>query len=138
MSSETLLEPVSPWNRLKDIHDVEPIGTEDHACLAEIREVLNRHGKRERFGVALLHKHFDLAHDEMLVEETDVEARTLTIKPIATSEAPATIQTIWMLLEGDNQAMMGCMQYCGKDVQGNHGSFHRRSRQEESPVESGA
>lgn len=114
------------WSRYKDIHDVKPINDEDLDCLAEVSAVLKRHGKRERFGVALLHKHFDMQADEQLVEHTDVVGRVLTIKPVKQIDAGQTIQTIWELGDGENghKVHLGCRQYCGKDVQGNHNSFH--------------
>jgi len=51
------------WSNLRNIDDVQPVNDGDTDCLVEIREVLRRHGKLDRFGVALLHSHFDLAND---------------------------------------------------------------------------
>jgi hypothetical protein len=68
--------PIAP-----DIMDVEPLGAADHACLQEIKDVLLRHGRLNRFGVTLLHEHFAISHDEILVEECDPANRTLTIRP---------------------------------------------------------
>lgn len=110
---------------LRDIDEVEPVNESDYDCLREVRDVLKRHGKQERFGVALLHKHFDMADDELLIEYSDPAARVLTIKPVKQTAAGKTIETIWMLGDGENTVMLGCRQYCGKDVQGNHSSFHR-------------
>ena len=59
MSSATLAMAPTQWGRYEDINDVEPLNEGDQACLTEIREVLKKHGKRERFGVALLHRHFE-------------------------------------------------------------------------------
>jgi len=125
MSSATIEMAPTQWANLKDIHEVDPINDGDLDCLAEILDVLKKHGLQERFGVALLHKHFDMDPDEILVEQTNVEDRVLTISPVKASTAGNTIQTIWMLRDGGPEAMLGCMQYCGKDVQGNHSSFHR-------------
>lgn len=125
MANATLEVAPTQWANLKDIHEVEPINDGDLDCLAEIRKVLKMHGKQERFGVALLHKHFDMEADEILVDETDVEGRVLTIKPVKQTEAGKTIETIWQLVDGEERAMLGCRQYCGTDVQGNHNSFHR-------------
>src|SRR5688572_9139308 len=121
------LEPRnSLWNDLKDIDEVTPVNAEDLPCLAEIRSVLQRHGMQERFGVALLHKHFDLDAGEMLVEHTDKAARKLVISALTPTEAGDTVGTIFRLNDGEGfDAVLGCMQYCGKDVQGNHNSFHR-------------
>jgi hypothetical protein len=123
----TLEVAPTQWGRLKDLHDVDPLNDGDYDCLVQIREVLKKHGKQERFGVALLHTHFPMQYGEVLVEHTDVESRILTIKPVRQEEAGRTIETIWMLLDGENRAMMGCRQLCGADVQGNHNSFHRQT-----------
>ena len=110
---------------VKDIEEIEPIDQGDYECLAEIREVLKKYEKEERFGIALLHSQFPVDDGEMLVEYTDKEARVLTIKPVKREDVGKTIETIWMLLDGEHKAMLGCRQYCGTDVQGNHNSFHR-------------
>jgi hypothetical protein len=100
------------WAGLKDIDDVEPLNSGDYDCLAEVREVLKKHGKRERFGIALLHKHFDLAADEQLMEVSDEQERVLTIKPVKQGEAGKSVETVWMLLDGAHQPMMGCQMRC--------------------------
>lgn len=127
MANATLELAPMQWAKLKDIHEVEPINDGDLDCLAEVRRVLKAHGMQDRFGVALLHKHFDMAADEVLVEETDVEGRVLTIKPVKESGAGKNIQTIWKLTDGEHRAMLGCRQQCSPDIQGNHGSFHRQT-----------
>jgi hypothetical protein len=123
----TLMIAPTQWSRYKDIEDVEPINDGDLDCLAEVSEVLKKYGKRERFGVALLHKHFDLAADEQLVEYTDAEARLLTIKPIKCSEAGQTIETIWELGDGQDgrKVSLGCAQSCWTNVHGNHSRSHQ-------------
>jgi hypothetical protein len=112
---------ISPmqWSRLKDIDDVVPINADDTACLAAVREVLKTHGKLERFGVALLHSHFSLAPDEIMLETSSEEDRTLTLRPVKESEAGDNkVGTIWMLREGDDIAMSWCRQYCKRWVLG--------------------
>lgn len=127
MANVTLEVVPTQWGRLKDIHEVEPINDGDLDCLAEVRQVLKRHGKQERFGIALLHKHFEMYDGEILVEETDVQGRVLTIKPVKQEVAGNTIETIWQLTDGEHRAMLGCRQYCGADIHGNHNSFHRQT-----------
>jgi hypothetical protein len=73
------------WNRLDHIADVQPIGDSDAACLAEVRDVLEKHGALSRFGIALLHSHFDLADDEMLLETTDLDKREHLVRPVSRS-----------------------------------------------------
>lgn len=62
---------------LPDINDVDPLSPADHACIEEIREVLLRRGCLQRFGLMLLHRHFPLSDDEILVESIDVQTESL-------------------------------------------------------------
>jgi hypothetical protein len=75
----------------------------------------------------LLHKHFDLAADEQLVEYTDAEARLLTIKPVNRSEVGQMIETIWELGDGQNdkKVSLGCAQSCWTNVHGGHSRSHQ-------------
>jgi len=100
------------WAGSKDLHEVSPINGSDYACLAEIRDVLRKHRKQDRFGVALLHKHFDLDKDEVLMESSDPRSRVLTIKPTRRAEIGETIATMWMLRDGDHEHMLDCQQHC--------------------------
>ena len=125
MSQGILAVAPTQWGNLSDIDDIQPINSDDFACLSEIREVLKKHGKRERFGVALLHKHFDMDADEILVEYTNKQDRILTIKPVKRDEAGQMIETIWEIGDDENnQIVLGCRQYCGLDIHGNHNVFH--------------
>jgi hypothetical protein len=53
---------------LPDVTEVDPVDATDMAILAEIQDVLKRHNALGRFGVNLLHQHFDMADDEIMVE----------------------------------------------------------------------
>ena len=109
------------WSELKDIDDVKPLNDGDTDCLVEIRDVLKKHGKMERFGVALLHSHFDMASDEIMLESTDEDGRALISKPIKESEAGDNkVGTIWMLREGDVTTMSWCRKYCEKWIFGHY------------------
>lgn len=116
--SETLVVAPVQWSHLNDIDAIKPINDDDADCLVEIREVLRKHGKLERFGVALLHSHFPLDPDEVMLEETDEETRTLTLKPVKQSQVGKhDVGTIWMLRDGvfgDRviEAMAWCKGYC--------------------------
>jgi hypothetical protein len=64
--------------------------------LEEIRLVLAKHGCLGRFGVALLHSHFDLEDGEMMLETTDLEKREHWVRPVRLSyleEKGLTAQT---------------------------------------------
>lgn len=74
---------------LPDIDAVKPFGEADETCLQELNEVLRKHGATSRFGVNLLHSHFQMGEDEVLLEETDIENRKQTISVIKKSQVPA-------------------------------------------------
>jgi hypothetical protein len=105
----TILE-VAPmqWADLKKLRGVEPISDGDLQCMSDVREVLKKHGKQKRFGMALLQKHFKMDDGEILVEDNDAETRELTLKPVKKEAAEETVPTIWMLTDGENRAMVGC------------------------------
>lgn len=116
------ISPVQ-WSDLKDIDNVEPINSQDAECMQEIRDVLKKHGKLNRFGVALLHSHFKVEEDEILLESSDEEARTLVIQPVMRSEGMSNnIPTIWQLREEGVFASTWCQQYCKRPDFG-HGPF---------------
>lgn len=73
------------WSALTHIADMRPIDDDDASCLQEIHRVLAKHNCLERFGVALLHSHFDIEEDEILLETTDVEKREHWVRPVKRS-----------------------------------------------------
>lgn len=64
-------------DRLPDIEEVSPLSERDEACFREIKEILRQHDSLRRFGLCLLHEHFQTSDDEILVEVCDPETRTL-------------------------------------------------------------
>jgi hypothetical protein len=99
-------------NSQKDIHDVIFRQPSDDACFREIAEVLMRHGLEKRYGLTLLHKHFDLGPGEIMVEHTDVDQRTLISRPVREVDVPAKnlVEVTW---EMSADALCGaCMQRC--------------------------
>jgi hypothetical protein len=87
---------------LPDIDEVEPLNAADGPVMAELYEVLARHGALGRFGVTLLHQHFELAGDEVLLERTDPVSRRQVIEPVKmdTLVGLNPIQTSWRLDTG--------------------------------------
>ena len=98
------------WNDLPSIHDVGDIDEADERCLDEIKTVLERHDKVNRFGVALLHQHFKLSDEELLVEHCDVEGRTLTTRPATEKDFILRhyLPTVWRFDGGRAQACAYC------------------------------
>lgn len=108
--SEIAMYPLQ-WSKLENIDDVPPIGENDAECLEEIRRVLEKHGSLKRFGIALLHSHFELADDEMLLETTDAEMREHWVRPVKKSfleEAELDAQTTVLCFDEN-----GYSQQCG-------------------------
>jgi hypothetical protein len=107
-------------NRLPDVDAVEPIEgvPDDDACLSELRDVLLKHGAANRFGIALLHRHFELEPNEVLVERCDPAARTLTTRPARLAELrpDELLTTIWVC---DGSSAQACKKFCPKN-EGKH------------------
>lgn len=105
---------------LPDIDDCPAFGPDDETCFAEIREVLAKHGKLHRFGLTLLHEHFEIRPDEILLETCDPVNRVLTIRPepIAAHPAGQHRETNWRL--DSMNAVQACMQICKMDSDNRH------------------
>lgn len=124
MAAQIVLETMQ-WSSLHNIDDVSPINDRDQACLDELRLVLARHNAGTRFGLHLIHKHFELAQDEVLVEYTDESNRTLNcrVEKLADVQASSTmIETQWRF--DSKAASMVCHSYCNWD----HGHSQRHQR----------
>lgn len=100
------------WHTLSNIDDVAPLNDADYDVLKEIGDVLRKYGHTARFGVCLLHKHFDLAEDEELVEKTDFHRRVSTthVQPreMATGNS---IETMWRYFD-DLTVITKCVKRC--------------------------
>lgn len=108
---------------LQDLDEIDPVGPQDDECIAELREVLERHGALQRFGITLLHQHFDLEDDEILVEHVDVENRTLLTRPMKLRDIGAGIETCWRLDE--LRAGRVCEKVCQQDRDSQGKPYHR-------------
>jgi hypothetical protein len=109
---------------LPDINDVVPVGPQDQACMDEVREVLERHGALQRFGLTLLHQHFDIAEDEVLVESIDVENRILLSTPKKVATIGASVETSWRLDDPTRQQV--CETLCQPDRDRDGNPIHMR------------
>jgi hypothetical protein len=101
------------WNTLKHIADVRPIDESDSDCLEEIRNVLAKHNCLSRFGVSLLHSHFDLQDDEFLLETTNLEKREHLVRPVKRSFIEENNITLQTTVVGFDEK--GYNQNCGCD-----------------------
>lgn len=118
MADPELLPP------LPDIDDVRPVDETDQVVFDEVRALLERHGALQRFGLTLLHQHFDLTPTETLVEHIDKESRTLTIQPRSALDPARSIETSWRL--DSPTGRQRCEVMCER-VPDRYGGGHRRN-----------
>jgi hypothetical protein len=100
------------WTGLPSIDEMPPLSESDQVVVDEIRQVLIKHGALNRFGINLLHSHFELRGDEVLVEHVDRTARTLTTRPLPVGELRrrSLVPTAFRLDETDEVPL--AVQYC--------------------------
>ncbi|MFD4598853.1 hypothetical protein ACFWPQ_12560 [Streptomyces sp. NPDC058464] len=67
----------APRTSLPRFAEAEALGPQDAEFVRDLVAVLAKHGNLNRFGLCLLHDHFPLAADEVLVETNDPGARML-------------------------------------------------------------
>lgn len=96
-SAATLAIRPLQWSILPELPDTVPLDPSDLACLDELRGVLARHGKLNRFAVHLAHRHLDLAPDEILVERPDPDGRTQHVTVGRRDDHPEAVPTTWLL-----------------------------------------
>jgi hypothetical protein len=99
------------WTGLADLPDVPPVDDGDLDCLAEVRDVLARHGKLNRFAVHLAHRHFALGPDEILIERPDPDGRTQHVTVGRLADEPDARPTTW-LFEQRRELLLSNAVYC--------------------------
>ena len=109
---EIVLQPMR-WSKLPNIDDVEPLNDSDEFVLDEIRKVLGKHGALDRFGICLLHNHFEMKYGEYLLEDTDEDARTQTITVDSDTDPDrGAIQTMWKFAQDGIENVTVCVLRC--------------------------
>lgn len=101
------------WALMNHIDDVEEISDNDYEVLKEIGDVIRKHGREEKFGVCLLHKHFDLEKGQRMFEETDFENKKLVSRIVSEEEYSDkdVIETAWRF-SGDIETVTVCEKVC--------------------------
>ena len=87
------------YTTLPTIEEAEELSDKDAACLQDVEVVLRKYGALDRFGICVLHKHFELEPDEILAELIDYEDRSMVTRPVKMSALPEArvTQAIWRL-----------------------------------------
>ena len=101
------------WKNLLDVDEVEPFCQKDEIIFKEIREILERHSALNRFGINLLHRHFDLQEDECILETTDAESRRqiIEVTNAAVLQNGRVIETQWAFNDNGTVACRGFCHY---------------------------
>jgi hypothetical protein len=66
-----------------DLTSAGLLAVDDDACLAEVGRCLVEEHVNERFGATLLHSHFPVRDDEILVEEAHTDPQLITLRPVS-------------------------------------------------------
>lgn len=118
-----VLETVQ-WGTLTDVDDVEPVSDKDYEVLEEIRQVLAKHQRTSRFGICLLHKHFEVGEGEVAVEYTDTDTRVSTVRVEPRGPEGNYLQTMWRFSEEPYNVTV-CVRRC------NYNSGHKNEHMKE-------
>lgn len=104
-----LLHERKKMKTLPDITEAKPLGSADKPLVDELVALLKKHNALDRFGITLLHQHFPISEDEVLVENVDTGARTQLIRPMKKNELGSLnyTETSWRLDSGE--PMMACV-----------------------------
>lgn len=131
MQSELISAAADRWNGSPDIRDTRALDDRDQDCLNAIRDVLKQHGCLDRFGVTLVHRHFEMAPDELLVEQVDEAGRRLVTKPVrldvVRDQLPGAYETQWQWKDdGAGHVAQICVSRCfpGNPSSPGHASQH--------------
>lgn len=110
------------WTNVQDLHDCEPLSAADLACMNEVRAALAKHGKLDRFALHLIHKHFDIAEDEILVEYSEASSREqfFRVEKANSEAARHAIPTTWTLEQMQPMARCVCAYRQGSGHLGRH------------------
>ena len=97
-----------------DLTHAKSFGDDDRALVADLHAVLKDHDALGRFGITLLHSHFPVGSDEILLEETNVAAREQTIRPVArdTLQDDGVFETAWCIDSGKPVPITMCHRSC--------------------------
>ncbi|GGX22082.1 hypothetical protein [Aquimarina muelleri] len=86
-----------------------PLHSGDENFLKELQAVLEKHGNINRFGLTLLHDHFTINEDEILLETNDHHDRTLEMQVVKRSDLTPDVKfTSWRIGGPNAVALTGC------------------------------
>jgi hypothetical protein len=94
---------------LPTFDEAVPLQLSDDQFISEFYNLLVRTGNTNRFGLTLLHDHFPIEPDEILMETHDKETRTLTLQPMKYADLGDNVKiTSWKIGAGEVTDLTGC------------------------------
>jgi hypothetical protein len=127
-----------------DFGEVAPLGAGDEVVLAGIAELLQAHGKIDRFGVKLIRDPLGLAEGELLLETCDVATRLQLCEIGSRAALPADRSIIettwrWRLVPGGSRpvVMQECTAGCTPAVGEGHVLAHKHGQfdNDDNPID---
>jgi hypothetical protein len=100
-----------------DLTSAGILGAEDHSCLAEIGRCLVEQQANERFGATLLHSHFPIRDDEILVEEAHTDLQLITLRPLSGACPGLVATSVCFDDAGDEFSLIG-LEYTSENALG--------------------
>jgi hypothetical protein len=97
-------------NSLASFEDARPPSFGDEAFLCDLYDVLDKHGNLDRFGLCLLHDHFAVGADEILLESNNPLSRTLNMEVVRRANLPEVKFTSWRIGGPNAQSLTACAQ----------------------------
>ena len=87
------------------------LSNSDNECIKDIVNVLKKHNCLDRFGLTLLHSHFDLEENEVLAETNNPICRTLLVEPIEKNDLENFnyYETAWRFDDGQPTPTCVCL-----------------------------
>jgi hypothetical protein len=121
-SEQIPVQPYHPdvFDRLNLFRTAKALLSRNKAYITNLGDVFVNHQMHNIFGVSLLHKHFDLHYDEILVRTIDVRRRVAYSRPA--SRHTEAVPYLWRALRGpDGRLRFAPLEFVrSADVRGFH------------------
>jgi len=106
---QTLVVETVDWVTMANMGEeaLDGYAEKDLPLFRAIRDCLVRHSAHDKFGLYLVHKHFDVAPDEEMVEHVDFEKARVDVYPDSrdTLDMAQMVPTNWFFSETDHGAV---------------------------------
>ena len=98
------------FQRLNEFHLARDYLEDKRESLTELGDVICRHGLHQRVGVSLLHKHFEISENELVVREFD--RNVSYIKPWNIDQLSSPVPYLWKAQISNGRALYYPLEFC--------------------------